>query len=113
MSDNDKKQEKPLENPEIFVTAVPKDDRNPEHKKAASVAEKIVREEIKKAVKQSEPGGKSKQFDAAESEVKKAGQGTDPKKIDRIRVRVVGKDEDGDGVAKEWAVTPKEGKPRP
>lgn len=112
MSD-DKKQEKPLEDPEVYVTVVPKDDRNPEHKKAAGTTEKKVREEVKKAVEQSKQGGKDKQFDAAESGVKRAGEGTDPKKIDRIRVRVVGKDSDGDGVAKEWTVTPKEGKPIP
>lgn len=110
MSDKDKKPEKPLENPKVYVNVVPKDDKKTEHHDAAEKAGKTLKENVEKAIEKNKPGGKEKQFDAADSEVKKAEQGTNPKQIDKIRVRVVDKDKDGNGVAREWTVTPKEDK---
>lgn len=110
MSD-DKKPEKPLENPEVYVSVTPKDGKNKEHKKLAEKVQKTLKENVKKALEENKPGGKDKQFEAVESETKKAGKSTNPGQIEKIKVRVAGKDGDGDIVDRGWAVAPKEVKP--
>lgn len=114
MSD-DKKSEKPLENPEVHVSVTPKDSKNKEenqkNKDTAEKVQKTLKEKVKKALEENRPGGKDKQFEAAESETKKAGKGTDPGQIGKIKVRIAGKDGDGDIVDRGWMVVPKEVKP--
>jgi hypothetical protein len=115
MSD-DKKSEKnkpakPLENPDVFVNVVPKDAKNPEHKKMADRIEKNLKENVKKAIEENKRNGQEKQFGAAESETKKAGQSANKREVEKINVRVAGKDGDGDVAHRGWSVTPKEGKP--
>ena len=112
MSDN-KKSEKPLENPDVFVNVTPKDARNPEHRKVADKVGRTLKENVKKAIADNKPGGAEKQLEAVGAETKKAGQGTSQQEIDKIRVRVSDKDKDGDTAERVWSVTPKEGKPTP
>ena len=109
MSDN-KKPEKPLESPEFAVSVIPKDKTNPDHQKTAENVQKKLKENVKRAIDENKSGGKTKQFEAAEKEIKKAGQGTDPVKIDKIKIHVAGKDEDGDLAERKLSVTPKEDK---
>ncbi|MEK7131552.1 MAG: hypothetical protein AAB797_02345 [Patescibacteria group bacterium] len=114
MSD-DKKPEKrepakPLKDPEVYVNVTPKDSKNPEHKEAAKKVQKKLEEKVKQAVEENKPGGQEKQFKAVEKETKKAGEGTDKNEIEKIKVRVAGKDEDGDVIDRGWGVTPKEDK---
>lgn len=112
MSD-DKKKEAPLKNPEVQVEVSPKDSRNPDHRREAEKIGRNLKDKVKRAVEENESGGKDKQFDAAEKEAKKAGQGVSKERIDKIKVGVDGTDEDGDKVGKGWSVKPKEGKPNP
>jgi hypothetical protein len=113
MSDDKKSEKKPLENPEIYVNVTPKDEKNADHKKTAEKVKEKLKENIRKAIEENKPGGKEKQFEAAESETKKAGRGANPSQIEKIKVRVAGKDGDNDVHNHEWTVTPKEGKPTP
>lgn len=106
----DKKKEGPLNNPKVKVDVVPKEGRNPDHKKEAEKVKEKLTEKINKAVSDSKSGGKEKQFDAAEAETKKAAEGVDGKKVDKIKVSVEGTDKDGHDVSKGWGVKPKEGK---
>lgn len=107
MSD-DKKSEKPLENPEIYVNVTPKDDKNTDHKKTAEKVKEKLKENIKKAIEENKPGGKDKQFKAAEAETKKAKRGTDHRQIEKIKVRIGAKDGNGDAEDRGWTVAPKE-----
>ena len=112
MSDG-KKSKEPLGNPDVSVNVTPKDGINPEHRKAADKVKDALKENVKKGIADNKPGGAEKQFEAVGAETKKAGRGTSPEKIGRIRVRVAGTDQDGDAAERVWSVTPKEGKPTP
>ncbi len=112
MSD-DKKTEKPLENPQIYVEVVPRNKTNPAHQEAAKNLEEKLEENVKKALEENKDGGKDKQFRAAEQETKKAGEATSSEKIKKIKVGVGGHDEAGDHEERDWSVNPKEGKPAP
>lgn len=112
MSD-DKKKEAPLKDPKVGVDVVPKDSRSKDHRDAAKKVAEKLKEKIDQAVSDNKSGGKEKQFDAAEAEVDKAADGTDNRKIEKIKVLVEGKDDAGNDVAKGWGKKPKEGKPNP
>lgn len=107
MSD-DKKPAKPLKDTEIVVTVVPKDDNNLEHEEAAERIERKLEENIEKALEDNKPGGKEKQFEAVESEIKKAKESAAPQQIEVIDVEVNGTNEDGDREGWARSVTPKE-----
>ncbi len=108
-----KESAKPLEDPDVYVCVIPKDDESPEHAEAAERIEEKLEENVKKALEENKSGGKEKQFEAAESEVKKAQESADPQKIEIIEVDVSGTDEEGDGEMRRWSVSPKENKPTP
>lgn len=112
MSD-DKKSEKPLEDPEIYVNVTPKDGEDSEHTEAAERVEKKLAEKIEQALEENKSGGKEKQFEAAESEVKKAKESADPQQIEVIDVEVDGTNQEGDREGRAWSVIPKENKPAP
>ena len=109
MSD-EKKPTKPLKNPEVHVNVVPKNKGDQDHKKIAENVQKKLGENVKRALEEKKSDGKEKQFEAAENEAKKAAEGTNSQEIEKIRVRVIGRDEDGDKTGHEWEVTPKENK---
>ena len=69
-----------------------------------------IREKVKEAIEKNKSGGKNKQFDAVDSETKKAGKDTDPKKIGGIEVIVKGIDGDDNQVQRGLKVVPKEAK---
>ncbi len=112
MSD-DKKTEKPLKDPEVTVGVEPKDANNEEHVRAAEKLEDKLEENLQKAVEENKSGGKEKQFEAVESEVKKAKESANPEQIETIDVLVGGTNEDGDGEGRAWSIRPKENKPAP
>ncbi len=116
MSD-DKKTEKPLENPKVDVVVKPKDANTPDQKrtfdKTAETVKKKIRENVEKTIKENESEGKDKQFKAVEKEVKKAGESVSPNHIKEIEVNVSGKDGDGDTEKRGYTVKPKEGRPKP
>ena len=109
MSD-EKKPEKPLKDPRVDVYVYPKDEKSSEHKEAADKVKKVLKEKVKEAIEKNKSGGKNKQFDAVDSETKKAGKDTDPKKIGGIEVIVKGIDGDANQVQRGLKVVPKEGK---
>lgn len=117
MSDEKKEEKKeaskPLKEPESFVNVLPKNEKSPDQIKTVRKVQEKLKESVDKAIKENESGGKEKQFEAVEKEVKKAGEGTDSRQVEKIRVRVKGKDGDGDKTTHEWEVAPKEGKPKP
>jgi hypothetical protein len=103
---------KPLESPKVDVTVTPKDGANRQEKKdnqqhAGEIKEKIEKE-VKKQLDANKGGGAKKQLDAAEKVADDAKKGVDPKKIEKVKIKVEG-EVDGDKVSREKTVTPKEG----
>ena len=113
MSDDKKTEKPPLNDPDVNVQVTPKDITDHEHIDAAEKLADKLGKNLQKAVEENKSGGKEKQFAAAESEVKKAKESADPKKIESIDVLVGGTNEDGDGEGRAWSVAPKENKPLP
>ena len=117
MSDSKKPEQKdppkPLIDSDVDVCVIPKDGENPEHEKTAERIKENLAENIKKALEENKSGGKEKQFEAAESEVKKAKESADPQQVEEIEVDVSGKtNEEGDRELRRWRVTTKENKPK-
>jgi len=104
MADQDKK---PLEKEEVHVTVTPKDPRDPEHRKTAEKVKETVKKEVKKALDDNKGGGAKKQLDAAEEKIDKAKEQVSPSQVEKINVKVKGKDADGDEVTRERTVKPK------
>jgi hypothetical protein len=103
---DDKKDPKPMNDPEVHVTVTPKNPRDPDHKRAAEKVKETVKEGVKKVVKEAAPGGAKKQLDAADGKIDEAKHGASPGKIDKINVKVKGKDADGDEYHHERTVKP-------
>ncbi len=104
---DEKKDAKPLDREEVHVTVTPKDPRDPTHREAAEKVKKVVKDGVKKALDDNKGGGAKKQLDAADGKIDEAKERASPQKIDKINVKVKGKDGDGDEVVRERTVKPK------
>ena len=107
MADEKKDAPKPLEKEEVHVTVTPKDPKDPDHRRAAEKVKTTVKEQVKKALDDNKSGGAQKQLDAAEKKIDEAKERTSPNQIEKINVKVKGKDGDGDDVTRERSVKPK------
>lgn len=107
MVDEKKDAPKPLEKEEVHVSVKPKDPKDPAHRQVAEKVKANVEKEVKKALDDNKSGGVQKQLDAAEKKIDDAKNGTSPNQIEKISVKVKGKDGDGDEVSRERSVKPK------
>ena len=103
----DKKDAKPLEKEEVHATVTPKDPRDPSHRDTAEKIKKVVKEGVKKALDDNKGGGAKKQLDEADRKIDEAKERTNPRQVDKINVKIKGKDGDGDDVVRERTVKPK------
>jgi len=107
MADEKKVPPPPLKEEEVHVTVTPKDPRDPQHRQTAEKVKKTVKEGVKKALDDNKGGGSKKQLDAAEEKIDEAKDRVNPKQVEKISVKVKGKDADGDEVVRERTVKPK------
>jgi len=106
MADEKKEQPKPLDKEDVVVSVTPKDPKDPKHQEAAKRVKKTVEREVKKALDDNKGGGAKKQLDAAEEKVDEAKKQVSPTQVEKIKVRVSGKDGEDD-VSREKVVKPK------
>jgi len=106
MADDKKEQPKPLDKEEVVVSVTPKDPKDPQHQETAKKVKKAVEKEVKKALDDNKGGGAKKQLDAAEEKIDQAKKQVSPTQVEKIKVRVAGKDGEDD-VSREKVVKPK------
>ncbi len=104
------KKEPPLKNPEVHVEVTPREKRDSSQKEYAERVKETIKKEVREKLKEAEGGGAKKQLDAAEKVADDAKTKVDPKKIQRVRIKVEGEvGPDGDKISREKTVVPKEG----
>ncbi len=107
MADQVKVDPKPLKEEEVHVTVTPKDRNNPDHRKAAEKVKETVKKEVRKALDDNKGGGAKRQLDEADKRIDQAKEQVSPRQVEKINVKVKGKDHDGDEVVRERTVKPK------
>jgi hypothetical protein len=103
---DEKKKDQPLDKPEVEVQAEPKSNSN-DDRRAARRAQETIQKTVKEAVEKSADKGAKKQFEAADDEIDRAKDGISPRHVKQVKVRVKGKDAEGDEVVHERTVKPK------
>jgi len=95
----------PLRDTEVDAIAKPRHESDKEHVAEAERIRQAVRQAVKKAIQDNRHKGHKAQIDAATRAAKEV-RCADPKKIDKVKITITGKDPDGDKVTHEITVTP-------